>query len=97
MHCDAVHNGVDQILAAVFVHTGGVEKEDLGVFMQRDPEDAVTCGLRLATDDGQFVADERVKQGAFASIGSTEKCDVSTALRHEGSSFEIGVLGRWLA
>ncbi len=71
-------------MRAGLVDAGSIDKDDLRSRMHAlarrnldDSGDAVTGGLRLGGDDGDFFAGEGVEQRAFADVGPAEYGDES--------------------
>ena len=46
-----------------------VENDHLGVILGADPDDAMSCGLRLRRGDGQFFANEAIEERGFPGVG----------------------------
>ena len=67
-------------LAAQGVHAGRVHKNDLGILLGQDADDAVTGRLRLGRDDRHLLAHKGVGKGGFARIGRTHQRYPSTTV-----------------
>ena len=59
-----------------------------------DPQDAIARSLRLASDDGQLLADQRVQQGRFAGVGTADDGDKTGAEWHCCSRINLQAIRR---
>ena len=60
------------------MHAGRIHKNDLGILLGQDADDAVTGRLRLGRDDRHLLAHKGVGKGGFARIGRTHQRYPST-------------------
>jgi hypothetical protein len=71
------------------VHARGVDENDLPrrplalAFDIHDALDPITRGLRLASYDGQFLADQRIQQRGLACVGTADDGNESGTKWHD--------------
>ena len=71
---DGVLHSVDHVVAQLglrLVETGGIHKDELGVFLGDDAADTVTGGLGFIGHDGDLLAYQVIGQSGFAHVGTT--------------------------
>src|SRR5215831_1608986 len=70
------------------MHSGRVNQNDLSFQVSlrfcnmKDSQNAVARGLRFGAYDGQFLTHQRVQQGGFSGIRTTENADESRMKGH---------------
>ena len=67
-------------LAAQGMHAGRIHKNDLGILLGQDADDAVARRLRLGRDDRHLLAHKGVGKGGFARIGRPHQRYPSTTV-----------------
>ena len=71
------------------VNSWSVDQNDLAAQLalllghMDDPQNAVTRGLGLRTDDGQLLADQSIEERGFAGVGTAQYADESGMKGHQ--------------
>lgn len=83
----------DDVCGIPFVDDAWCVKEhDLGDALRKCTHQGVCCGVGLVRDGRDLATDERVEQGALASVGGADECGTQQHLQVRGHA----VLLLWL-
>src|SRR5262249_21889762 len=75
---------------SAFMQPGGADENALPLLIRHDALDSIACRLRFRCDDGNFLADETIKQSGLACIWSSDD-------GHKTSSLcRLAFGGHWL-